>query len=421
MRCIHKWLSNTQTRLLANQYGLGGDSWLGGLILWLLTWIDTALYNWNRLEFGEARRKEIGPIFSGLGRIICVDYQQTHLQIQKPQNRGRYIGRLQFPPEMFSPNFLLFLDNTPGSHHHLYHNHLVKWVFNSQVRERMETPYLKTLIDNLSQSITLSQPRSHRGLKPISINGSCKVDFDIQQVERHLLDILFYVFLDLKLTDSIRNDLHELTSIGHALGPLYLTQRVLGKINIEKENTIIEWVMTSDIWKNYQSPKEEQNLGVREMSELILNGLLVAGFLGTLNCLLASLSIDIHGKGLQFKQLPQPPFQNYLLEVIRKFSPVNFINTKLPQDTYILIGGKEYLFPQSTIMSLSLLNSGYDPKGPFNNPYQFQPNRPNLAKHLIHFNHPGLGEEDQLLNNRGCPARFLVLNLLSKILSSFKI
>lgn len=416
---IHKWLSHTQTLLLANQYWFGRDSWCGGVLLWLLTWIDTALYNWNRLEFGEIRRKEIGPIFSGLGRIICVDYQQIHLRIQEPQTRGPYIGRLQFPPEMFSPYFLLFLDNTPGSHHHIYHNHLVKWVFDGKTRQRLETPYLKTLIDNLSQSITLSQSRSHRGLDPISINGSCKVDFDIQPVEKHLLDILFYVFLNLKLTDTIRNDLHELASVGHSLGPRYLTQRVLGKVDMEKENTIIEWVMTSDIWTNYQSPKEDKQLGVREMSELLLNGLMVAGYLGTLNCLLASLSIDIHGKGLEFNRLPQQHYQNYLLEVIRKFGPVNFINMVLPQDTYILIGGKEYLFHQSTIMALSLLNSGYDPKGPFSNPYQFQPNRSDLAKHLVHFNHPGLGEEEQLLNNRGCPARFLVLNLLSKILSGF--
>ena len=293
-----------------------------------MTWIDTALYNWNRLEFGEIRRKEIGPIFSGLGRIICVDYQQIHSRIQEPQIRGSYIGRLQFPPQLFSPYFLLFLDNTPGSHHSLYHNHLVKYVFNSQVRERIETDYLKSLIDNLSQSITLSQSRSQRGLRPIPINGICKVDFDIQPVEKHLLDILFYVFLDLKLTDSMRNDLYELASIGHFLGPRYLTQRVLGKVDTEKEKTIIEWIMTSSIWKNYQSPNRHNNLGIGEMSELLLNGLMVAGYLGTLNCLLASLSIDIHGKGLEFNRLPQQDYQNYLLEVIRKFAPVNFINTK---------------------------------------------------------------------------------------------
>lgn len=417
---IHTCLSHIQTQLLTNQYWfLKLDFWWGRYLLYLLMWIDTVLYNYNRLQFGEIRRKQFGPFFTGLGRLICVDYQFTRQSIQHTQLRSSYIGRLKFPSYVFSPYFLLFLSNKPDDNHHIFHNHLVHYIFNRQTQQRLHNPYLQNLINSLTQSIKLSQPRSQRKLKPLKINGSCQIDFDLDRVETYLLDILFYLFLNLKLTDSIRHDLHYLTSINHSLGPRYLTSRISGNIDKVREEKIIKFMSNSSIWNNYKAPTEDLQFGIAQISELLLNGLIIAGYLGTINTLLASLSINIHGIGLDFTNLPSNPndFIPYLLEIIRKFGPVNFINTVLEKDTPFTIGKKEYIFPQSTILSLSLFNSGYDPQGPFPNPHLFNYKRDDLEKNCIHFNHPGLGN-GQLLNNRACPARFIILNLLSNILSS---
>ena len=413
---LHWTLSHIQTKLLSHQWKL--DSWWGMSLLFILIWIDTALYNYNRLQFGEIRRKQFGPFFTGLGRIICVDYQFTRQSIQQTQQRSNYIGRLKFPSHLFSPYFLLYLSNKSTDNHPIFHNHLVHYIFNSQTQQRLHDTYLQNLIKSLTNSIRLSQPRSQRKLKPLQINGSCQIDFDLDRVETYLLDILFYLFLNLKLTDTIRQDLHYLTTIKKSSGPRYLTSRISGNIDTVREKNIISFISSSSILNNYQTPPEDPQFGIPQISELLLNILIIAGYLGTINTLLASLSTNIHGIGLDFKQLPTDPndFRPYLLEIIRTFGPVNFINTVLEKDTPFTIGKKEYLFPQSTILSLSLFNSGYDPQGPFTNPHQFNYKREDLENNCIHFHHPGLGQ-GQLLNNRACPARFIILNLLSTILS----
>ena len=395
----------------------GRMRWWNRVGLWLLTMLDTYLYQKDRVHYGEIRRRELGNIFCGMGRVICLDYSFAWDKIGVAQQRGGYIGRMGFSTQWFPKYFLLFLDDPPFGNHHLYHNHVVRFLFHSHTRQRLEDDYTQELIGELVAQTLLHPSLSSQNKSPLRINGMCQVDFGIEGVEKALMGLLLYVFLGLQTNIEEREGFYHLASVNTKR---YLRSRLSGGRE-GGEEIWIEKIMGSPVLHTYQPPQEDACLDKREMAELVLAVLVIAGYLGTISTLLGALSIEIHGKGLEFKGLEgyQGNYRSYILETIRRFGPVNLVNTELGRETTILIEGKEHLFPPSTILSYSLLGAGFD-NSIYSNPYQFQPERQGLSESMVNFNHRGLGKEEKdLLHNRGCPARFLVVDLLGKILRAF--
>lgn len=419
------WLSHTQAKILTNKYYLfRSDNFLGKTLLTILMYLETYLYNGDRLYFGETRREKLGNTFCALGRVMTVGYNNTLSLIDKPSQREGYIGRVKFDPNRFPQHFTLFSSNIgkSGKPHSIYHNLLVKYLIGGGISDRLEDDksnlILKRFISNFKKTI----PRSSLGKEGLRINGSCQVDFEIEMVELFLIEWLFYLFLDIFLESRDLMKLFELLSISKGGGTTskYLLSRLTNKIDKELENWIIEKIMKSSILTNYLVPDENHQFDVRQMSELILAIISIAGFLGVLNTLLASLSIDIHGEGIHFPKIPSSKegLDNYILEVIRRFGPVNLVNIVLENPINIIIGGKEYTFPEATVVGYSLLNIGFDLEGPFTDPFAFNPKREGLGEKMLNFNGVGMGSEENLLNNRRCPGRFMALRMIKKVLLS---
>ena len=416
-----KWLSHTQAKILSGKYYLfKHNTFLGKILLNILMYIDIYLYNKNRLEFGEKRRKLLGNTFCALGRVISVGYINTCNLIEHPSKRGGNIGRVKFDKSLFPAHFPLFESNigVNGEPHSIYHNILVKYLIGGGVSNRLDDTVSNNIVNTFISNIKTTKPRSKLGKNSVKINGSCSVDFDIDSAELFMIELLFYLFLNIKLNSNELKEVYNLISIGNVSNK-YLLSRITNTIDNELENKIIDKIETSSILKKYS---ETNVLNKRQMAELLLAVIAIAGFLGLLNTLLASLSIDIHGKGNEFSKLPldNDKLDNYILEVIRRFAPVNLVNIILEKPANILIDNCEYRFDEGTILAYSLLNSGFDSHSPFDNPYQFNSNRKGLPDTLIHFNSNGLGTEDNLLNNRKCPGRFIGIRIIKKILIELK-
>lgn len=418
-----KWSVHLQASILSNNnYIFRHDNFLGKSLLFILMYLDIYQYNNNRLKFGEDRRKLFGNTFCSLGRIVTVGYDNVINIIEQPNKRSSYIGRIKFNINQFPKQFPLFLDNIENNNntHSLYHNLIVKYVILGGAEKRIYDNISDKLVNNFINNIRKVTILSDIGKNPIKINGSCFIDFNYNFVEEFLIEWIFYIFLDIRLSNTTKKKAFKLLAVSiNGITNKYLADRISGKNDEDLENELIDLISKSNILKDYLVPELDKSFSRHKMSKLILSIITVAGFLGLSNTLLACFSIDIHGKGKFFCKLTKDTdLDNFVLEVIRRFSPVNLVNIKLSKKTNIIIGDKEYTFEKDNIIAYSLLNYSFDPNGPFKNPKEFNIERNSLSKKILNFNSNGLNN-NQLLDNRRCPGRFLANKLIVKILKNF--
>ena len=411
-----RFLCYLQANILSNNWFiLNTNNFIGRGLLRMLELYDLLSYNNDKKSFAESRREAVGPVFCALGRIYCVDYQSTLKVINQPQKRTTYLGRIKFSPDAIPDKIPIFLSNT-NEHkllHSKIHNLIVLYLVNKGQKTRLEDELSNDIVTHMSKTLKKSIPLLH----PEKINGTCHVDFDVSIIENALLKWLFYVFLDIQLTEEQEHLLQN--AMAPSRGGNLLKKKYLGQsiedINIESLVPLIE---QSSVFNDYQP----SDLSKTEISEIIIYVLLIAGYLGTLNAIIAVLSVEVHGRQsyqLEFNKLKKiNNWKRFILEVIRVYSPVNMINTLLEKETTMKIGNKEYTFPINTPYSCSLMSSGND-NIVYPNTETLDFNREGIEHKLLNFNFEGLGDEStDLLSNRGCPGRFLAIRMITIVLES---
>lgn len=373
------------------------------------------LYSLNRPGFNEARRRAIGPIFCALGRVHLVGYKEVKALLTNPQTRGPYLGRAKLCPERCPVNFLLFESNNApdGAPHRRVREEVFKWVVHRGQSERSQDSTAQAMVAAFAAELRGTPSLLAQGKKAMPVNGTCHVDFDRHLLRKFVVRWTHYVGLGMQLDGELLERFTKLMANKEyvvrrvQLGPDYKEQSSKVQRVFPDEEELLGMYMTSPLLSEY-SPSVDFAMDKRAFAELVFAGVAIAGVLGGVTTLGATLCSEINRNSkVQGAQrynaseaaptMTDAQLDLFVLEAARRFCPVNHINTVLPEAENVTMGGKRWVLPAGTVVAGNIMTASLDPDGAFSEkPNHFWPGRPGLLERSMNFARIGLGPPEGL-------------------------
>jgi hypothetical protein len=385
------------------------------LFLYILYAIDVIAYTiFSPQIFLSRRSKLFGPNYASLGRIIVGEYEKCAELIESPQKRSNYLGRAKINPRRFPKNFILFLSDTEAGGedtHAILHQHFWK-TFVPPAFGRLSEPAFDSYVNEAVSAIN-----AEGGVDKMPASRLTQI---LQHMTaKYVFHSLFGVVLtgtQLKQVDTFFYGKSPLSTF--VFGGVVPFSTPFGCFQCSRNSlfsSLTKMVMNSPVLKDYVPTDATANLSKQNYAEVILSIAGVAGCLGPTNLCLQVLTGIPEGYFIDLENKIEVTLA--VLEAARLKSPVNNVNSMLQNELTLTINGKEYTFPQGTVVSACIGLSSLDP-GQFKDPHKFNSKRENLMQATLTFNHVGFNAVGA--GKRQCPGRNIAVKLASDLLIQYR-
>ncbi|KAL3932583.1 MAG: hypothetical protein SGBAC_010781 [Bacillariaceae sp.] len=376
-------------------------------LLGTLYYADFVAYSMDPKKFLLHRREIMGNAdnFASLGRIILGDHALVSESIMAPQNRPPYLGRVELVPEKVADDFLLFLSDADvdgeGKKHKAIHDYFWEVVVpDAEKRVAADPDAFATYVAALS-------------------DGKETPSEDVQQkmVVKYIFHSLSGSVPEDDMVDCIQQLFFTGGSSMYHIGAIklpFLLRGLLWKGSGKRRELIkkaVDFILASPSMEKF-----EPVVGIEkdDFGELMLAILGIAGCLGTeglVSNILDKIPADYKLKDINDKR----EVMMTVLEAARIKAPVNTVNFRLAEEskTIKIHFGKEFTMRKGTLCGASIGLASHDPIV-FENPEKFDPQRDNLMKAILNFNHVGFSPTGS--GTRQCPGRNLAVKFCSDLL-----
>ncbi len=355
--------------------------------------------------FLTRREALLGPNFVALGKLILGGYDDVARHILKPQKRGAYLGRFRLVEDRLSEYFLLFIsDQGAGGGEVFEQVYETVWdLMLGPAVERTQEPEALAEIDKFVETAyALGNPPQEKAVAK-----------DLQEM---IIRYMIRVILKVELNDGQLEVLHPLAfgakpseSFILSIARPFARDKVPSKVQAG-EALFIDLVEKSPVMAGFDAANK-YNLDRRQFVEALFQMIAVAGFLGSEN--LANSVLTKTPPECEIDVENAEAVEKAVLEVARRWSPVNNVNVIAQEPVTVAIKGKAHTFPVGTVMALSIGIANLDPKE-FPKPKEFDPERANLCPHFLSFN--AVGDEGA----RRCPGRGVAVAMASQLLVAWR-